>query len=114
LQGDTHGRRDYVFIYAGSDLAATVKDHYRMHWISSNPLQATPGIMAVYDLYNDHREVNPTVGGGFHFKEPFRRMRARHEILIKKYPHRQGAHGLAFTGGPFRYLGLAGSVHSGH
>jgi arylsulfatase len=98
LNGDTHGRRDHVFIYAGPTLAATVKDQYKMHWHSSDPLQAASGITAVYDLYNDHREVNPIVIGGFHFKEPFRRMRARHEIWIEKYPHREAKHGPAFTG----------------
>jgi arylsulfatase len=98
LNGEGHSRRDYVFIYAGPTLAATVKLHYKMHWLSSDPLQAASGITAVYDLLNDHREVNPIVVGGFHFKEPFRRMRARHELWIKQYPHRERAGGPAYTG----------------
>ena len=98
LNGDTHGRRDYVHIYVGPSLAASVKDHYKMHWVSSNPLQAASGITAVYDLYNDHKEVSPIVVGGFHFKEPFMRMRSRHEIWIEKYPHREEVRGPAFTG----------------
>ncbi|UCE49047.1 MAG: sulfatase-like hydrolase/transferase [Phycisphaerales bacterium] len=98
LNGDTHGRRDHVFIYVGPSLAATVKNHYKMHWISSDPLQIASGITAVFDLYNDHREVQPVIVGGFHFKEPFRRMRARHELWIEKYPHREEARGPAFTG----------------
>ena len=98
LNGDTHGRRDYVFIYAGPNLAATVKDHYKIHWFSSDPLQVAAGLTAVYDLYNDHREVSPITVGGFHFKEPFRRMRARHELWIEKYPHAKEAQGPAFTG----------------
>jgi arylsulfatase len=98
LNGNEHGRRDYLFIYVGPNLAATVKEQYKLHWISSDPLQAASGLTAVYDLYNDHRESNPMVVGGFHFKEPFRRMRARHELWIKKYPHRQRAHGPAYTG----------------
>jgi arylsulfatase len=98
LNGEGHSRRDYVFIYAGPNLAATVKLHYKMHWISSDPLQAASGLTAVYDLLNDHREVNPILVGGFHFKEPFRRMRARHELWIKQYPHRERAGGPAYTG----------------
>ncbi len=98
LKGDTHGRRDYVFIYQGPDLAATVKDHYKIHWTSADPGQAKSGITAVYDLYNDHREVNPIVVGGFHMKEPFKRMRARHELWKKKYPDRKAPHGPAYTG----------------
>jgi arylsulfatase len=98
LHGDSHGRRDHVFINVGPSLAATVKDQYKMHWISADPLQAASGITAVYDLYNDHREVSPVVVGGFHFKEPFMRMRARHEVWAKKYPNREAATGPAFTG----------------
>jgi len=98
LNGDTHGRRDYVFIYQGPDLAATVKDQFKMHWTSADPGQAKSGITSVYDLYNDHREHNPIVVGGFHMKEPFKRMRARHELWKKKYPDREAPHGPAYTG----------------
>jgi len=98
LDGEAHGRRDHVFIYQGPDLAATVKDHYKMHWISKDPSQARSGITAVYDLYNDHREVSPIVVGGFHFKEPFRRMRLRHELWKRKYPDREATHALPYTG----------------
>jgi len=98
VNGEGHSRRDYVFIYAGPNLAATVKEQYKMHWISPDPSQAASGITAVFDLYNDHREVRPVVVGGFHFKEPFRRMRARHELWIQKYPHMTRARGPAYTG----------------
>ncbi|MGI9240066.1 MAG: sulfatase-like hydrolase/transferase [Verrucomicrobiales bacterium] len=98
LNGDTHGRRDYNFIYAGPNLAATVKDQYKMHWISKDPSQAAAGITAVYDLYNDHREVNPIVVGGFHMKEPFKRMRARHELWKAKYPDRHHKRAPSYTG----------------
>lgn len=98
LNGDTHGRRDHVFIYQGPDLAATIKDHYKIHWTSDDPGQAKSGLTAVYDLYNDHREVNPIVVGGFHYKEPFKRMRARHELWKEKYPDRHHNRGPAYTG----------------
>ena len=98
LNGDTHGRRDYNFIYTGPILAATVKDHYKMHWVSKDPSQAAAGNTAVYDLYNDHREVNPIVVGGFHMKEPFKRMRTRHEMWKQKYPDRLHKRGPSYTG----------------
>jgi arylsulfatase len=98
MKGDTHGRRDYNFIYQGPDLAATVKDQYKIHWTSKDPSQAKSGLTAVYDLYNDHREVNPIVVGGFHMKEPFKRMRARHELWKQKYPDRLHKRGPAYTG----------------
>ncbi len=98
LSGDTHGRRDYVHIYAGPKLAATVKDQYKIHWISSDPSQAASGITSAYDLYNDHREMNPMVTNMLHFKEPFRRMRAREELWMRKYPNMPAATGPAYTG----------------
>ncbi len=98
MHGDTHGRRDYNFTYQGPSLAATTKDQYKMHWISKDPSQAASGITAVYDLYNDHREVNPIVVGGFHMKEPFKRMRARHELWKEKYPDRHHKRGPSYTG----------------
>ena len=96
--GEAQGRRDHVFIYQGPTLAATVKDHYKMHWVSKHPGQAKSGITSVYDLYNDHREVNPITVGGFHFKEPFRRMRLRHELWKRKYPDRKATHAFSYTG----------------
>ena len=36
LNGDTHSRRDYVFIYAGPNLGGTVKGKYKLTWISSD------------------------------------------------------------------------------
>jgi arylsulfatase len=98
MHGDTHGRRDYNFTYQGPNLAATTKDQYKMHWVSKDPSQAAAGITAVYDLYNDHREVNPIVVGGFHMKEPFKRMRARHELWKQKYPDRHHHRGPSYTG----------------
>ena len=98
MNGDTYGRRDYNFIYQGPDMAATIKDHYKMHWTSKDPSQAKSGITAVYDLLNDHREVNPIVVGGFHMKEPFKRMRVRHNLWKQKYPDRHHKRGPAYTG----------------
>lgn len=97
LKGDTHGRRDYVHIYTGPQLGATIKNQYKTHWISPDPSQALSGITSAFDLYNDHREVNPLVINLLHFKEPFRRMRARHEMWIRKYPNMPAATGPAYT-----------------
>jgi arylsulfatase A-like enzyme len=98
LNGDGFGRRDYNFIYVGPNLAASVKEQYKMHWISADPQQAASGITSVYDLLNDHREMNPITVGGFHFKEPFLRMRARHELWAERFPHQPAARGPAYTG----------------
>lgn len=98
LQGDMHGKRDYVFIYTGPELGATVKGDYKRHWISSDP-GAKSGIgAATYYLPLDTREKVPMLVNLLHTSEAFLRMRARHEIWIKKYPNRPRAHALAFQG----------------
>ncbi|MBT8115463.1 MAG: hypothetical protein KJP04_08785, partial [Arenicella sp.] len=96
--GDTHGRRDYVFIYAGPNLGATVKRHFKKHWISSDPGAATGIAAAYFDLYNDPREQTPLLVNMMHFKEPFMRMRARHELWQKRYPNRSAGYGVSYTG----------------
>lgn len=98
LNGDTFGRRDYLFIYQGTTLAATVKKQYKRHWIGTGE-GAANGISAAYfDLYNDPREEVPLLIQMLNFKEPFNRMRLRHELWIKKYPNQPEAHGPAYTG----------------
>jgi len=98
FNGDTYGRRDYLFVYQGDKLAATIKDQYKIHWILSDPSQANSGLTAVIDLYNDHREINPMTVQAFHMKEPFKRMRARHEAWTEKFPDRLQKRGLSYTG----------------
>lgn len=98
MNGDTFGRRDYVFIYAGNNLAATVKRHYKRHWITNDPTASSGIGAAYYDLYNDPREQTPLLTNMLHFKEPFNRMRARHEGWMTVYPNIEEAKGPAYTG----------------
>jgi len=98
LNGDTHGRRDYVHIYQGHTLAATVKGRYKQHWISDDP-GASSGIGATfYDLFQDPRENNPHLVPLIHTQGQFHRMRARHELMKKKYPDKPNAKGIPLTG----------------
>ncbi|MGH6933787.1 MAG: sulfatase-like hydrolase/transferase [Dongiaceae bacterium] len=97
LNGDSHGRRDYEFIYLGPNLSATVWKQYKRTWISSGT--SASGISAsFYDLYNDPREQTPVLVQMSHFSEPFNRMRAVHELWKKKYPDQPAGFGPAFTG----------------
>ena len=47
LEGDTHSRRDYVHIYTGPILAASVKGRYKKHWAGAKPGLSGPEF---YDL----------------------------------------------------------------
>lgn len=99
LNGDTHSRRDYVFIYAGPNLGATVKGNYKKHWISPDPVGDASGIgAAFYFLPSDTREKSPMLVNLIHLKSPFNRMKLRHDLWKKKYPDLPERHGIPFTG----------------
>jgi len=97
LNGDTHGRRDYQFIYNINALEAVVKEQYKL---------AIPGgkmenaILAdFYDLYRDSREewpVSTEIGawGGAKFV----RMIQRHMARKQKYPSDGPATGMPYKG----------------
>jgi arylsulfatase len=99
MNGDTHSRRDHVFIYAGPRLGATVKGNYKRHWISPDPVGEASGIPAAfYFLLADPREKTPMLVNLIHLKSPFNRMKLRHELWKKKYPDAKEVHGIPWTG----------------
>jgi arylsulfatase len=97
LNGDTHGRRDYVFLYNINTLEAVVKEQYKL---------AIPGgkmenaiIADFYDLFRDPQEKYPVateVGawGGAKFV----RMIQRHMKRKVKYPDEGPAIGMPYEG----------------
>ncbi len=98
LNGDGFSRRDYVHIYQGHTLAATVKGRYKQHWISNDP-GAKSGIGAsFYDLYQDPREESPHLVPLIHTLGQFKLMRIRHELLKEKFPDKPNARGIPLTG----------------
>ncbi len=57
LNGDTHGRRDYAFIYEGTKLKSAVKNKYKMRLA---PPAANPILYSYFfHLYRDPREDRP-------------------------------------------------------
>jgi arylsulfatase len=96
LNGDTHGRRDYVFIYSGNQLGATVKGRYKRHWIIEEMETGTAS--AFYDVITDTRERFPQLVPLIWTSGAFDRMLARHMIWKEKYPDKKKARGVPFTG----------------
>ena len=97
LNGDTHSRRDYVHIYTGDQLGATVKGRYKRHWLIGGG--AASGLPEAYfDLYVDPHEDNATLIPLIHTQGQFNRIRARHELMKTKYPDSKKAHGIPYTG----------------
>ncbi len=84
VNGDARGRRDYVHIYTGPILAATVKQQFKRHWIGERPGLAGKSF---FDLYKDPREEDGLMAQFLWAWEPFDSMKARHEALMEKYPN---------------------------
>jgi arylsulfatase len=97
LNGDTRGRRDYVFIYTGDTLGATVKGRYKRHWQTEGGVD-TGTTAAFYDLVLDPREQFPQLVPLIWQSGQWDRMLARHELWKEKYPNRPKARGIPFTG----------------
>jgi len=95
LNGDTYSRRDYVHIYTGLQLKATVKAQYKQDWT-----RTIPGMVSdsYFDLQNDIREKEPLEVPLLHFNAAFVRMKERHLKLKEKYPDKPQAKGPALTG----------------
>jgi len=95
INGDGNSRRDYVHIYAGPNYAATVKQQFKRHWMSSRP-----GLVGAsfYDLYKDPREERGFMGQFLWAWEPFDAIKANHEMLMTKYPNTPPRKGPVFTG----------------
>ena len=99
MNGDTNGRRDHVFIYAGPRLGAVVKGNYKRHFISSDSVGEASGIPAAFFfLPADPRESSPMLVNLIHLKSPFNRMKLRHDLWKKKYPDSHEVYGIPWTG----------------
>ena len=96
LKGETHGRRDHVFIYSGNYLKAVVKEQYKLYVPKAGE---NPIVAKFYDLFRDTREeysVSTEIGawGG----QEFVRIIQRHKARKKKYPDEGPARGRPYDG----------------
>lgn len=87
--------RDYVHVYAGPSYAATVKQQYKRHWMSS-----CPGLVgkSFFDLYKDPHEEHGMMGEFLWAWEPFDAIKTRHEEQMKKYKNTPTRRDKVFTG----------------
>ena len=96
LEGETHGRRDTVFIYSGSKLEAVVKEQYKLKvpGPGENPIAAK-----FYDLFRDTREewsVSTEIGAWAGAE--FVRVIQRHKQRMTEYPSEPPAIGVPYEG----------------
>ncbi|MGI9584076.1 MAG: sulfatase-like hydrolase/transferase [Acidimicrobiia bacterium] len=96
INGDGFSRRDYVFIYTGDQLGATVKGRYKRHWITEEADTGTASVF--YDLITDTRESMAQLVPLIWTSGQFDRMLARHLLWKEKYPDHEKGRGVPFTG----------------
>ena len=95
LEGEHHGRRDYVYIYENEMLRSIVKQEFKMHMPGPGVPAAAAG---VYNLYRDPREEHPEIGIALWSGASFQDMAKRHMMTIKKYPHLKLGKGQPYEG----------------
>jgi arylsulfatase len=98
LVGETHGRRDYVYLYEGPELKAVVKNKYKYQFA---PAGANPILFAkFFDLYRDPREERPqdSIKYGPWTGGQFGGMVKRHMKTRQKYPDRELARDIPYEG----------------
>ena len=96
LEGDTHGRRDHVFIYSGDSMKAVVKEQYKLN-------VPGPGENAIagkfYDLFRDTREEWPvSIEVGAWAGAEFVRIIQRHKQRMERFPIEPPAFGRPYEG----------------
>ncbi|MEH6471592.1 MAG: sulfatase-like hydrolase/transferase [Halopseudomonas sp.] len=96
LNGDSHGRRDYNYVYQGDYLAATIKEDIKRVWPQHNEGALPEPVF--YNLLLDTREQNPRLVNYLHFNSGHNRMRQRHLNWKQTYPDRTPVHDKPFTG----------------
>jgi arylsulfatase len=95
INGDSHGRRDYLHIYNGPSYAATIKQQFKVHW----PAPGTASFkLPIYDLYRDPREEHPLNVEGLWTVGYFTSMRQRHMAFKKKFPDREETSARSYEG----------------
>ncbi len=95
LEGEHHGRRDYVYIYENETLKSIVKQEFKMHLPGPGVPAAAAG---VYNLYRDPREEHSQIGNSLWAGASFQDMAKRHMITIAKYPHAKLGKGRPYEG----------------
>jgi len=95
LNGEHHGRRDYVYIYENEILRSIVKQEFKMHM----PVPGLPGAAApAFNLLRDPREMHPMIGIALWSGASFQDMAKRHMMTIMKYPHAKLGKGKPYEG----------------
>jgi arylsulfatase len=95
LNGEHHGRRDWVYIYENEQLKSIVKQEYKMHLPGPGVPAAAAG---VYNVLRDPREMHPEIGQSLWSAASFQDMGKRHKMTMMKYPNTKQGTGKPYGG----------------
>jgi arylsulfatase A-like enzyme len=95
LNGQHHGRRDYVYVYQNELLRAVVKQEWKMHLPGPGMPAAAAG---VYNVLRDPREEHPLIGHSLWSAASFQDMVKRHGMSIVQNPHNELGKGKPYEG----------------
>ncbi len=87
LNGNKHGRRDYIFHYNGNQIGAVRMGDIKMH-IKSQSQGGLPNV-EVYNIRRDPAEKFDAMYQYLAKVVPFQKLIAAHKKLIEKYPNRK-------------------------
>ena len=87
LNGNGHGRRNYIFHYSGNRLAAVRMDNMKLH-IKPGSQGGLPN-MEVYNITRDPGEKFGSMYYQLSYVVPFQRLIGKHRRAIEKFPHRK-------------------------
>ncbi|CAN0606209.1 unnamed protein product, partial [Ectocarpus sp. 12 AP-2014] len=95
LRGDGHSRRDYLHIYTGNVLAASMKQQIKRRWVG-----ARPGLMGAEftDVYKDPREEHEKMPPFIWAWAAFDQLRERHLMQLAEFPLREPTRGTPYAG----------------
>ncbi|SEF63710.1 sulfatase-like hydrolase/transferase [Vibrio hangzhouensis] len=85
LNGEGHGRRDYMFHYKGSELGAIRMGDYKIH------IEPSSGGLPHMDFYNIKRDPGEKFGGmynGLYMVKPIQDFIGGHKGKMEEYPNR--------------------------
>ncbi|MEH6550536.1 MAG: sulfatase-like hydrolase/transferase [Pseudomonadales bacterium] len=95
LNGDGYSRRDYLHIYTGDILAASMKQQIKRKWVGERPGLMGDDFTSVYlDTKEEHLKMAPYLWAWAAFDH----MKERHEAMIREYPNRAPTHGKPYEG----------------
>lgn len=87
INGEGHGRRDYMFHYSGNRLAAVRMENHKLHIKPGNK-----GGLPNMEVYNIQRDPGEKFGAMYNHLwavTPFQKLIGSHKAMLRKYPHRK-------------------------